>query len=365
MDVDSAGFIKLNYVDTFSIPRFFQKYQVYRSVDGGNFTLYDNIYGYFKNNYFDFQAPSSDSINYCYFFKAYNNCSEVGNNSDTICSLNQLTVKSLSLTQSIVNNAEIEITYDHQPDNSLSVFFIEKKINKIGEFYLPYKTINGFNSSSFIDENQNTNESAFCYRITKQNQCGKLSKKSNESCSILLKGTSLPLQNMLEWTQYAEWENGVSYYSILRKKKSETQFNLLINLASNQFQFTDSQMDQDAGTYNYLIKAINDSLGYESVSNIIELEQEALIYASNAFSPNNDGRNDTWMPYSNFVKTLDLKIYNRWGNIVFESINSNPSWDGTSNGIPAPQGIYFYLIKYTNFIDNTTAIKKGSLTLIR
>ncbi len=65
----------------------------------------------------------------------------------------------------------------------------------------------------------------------------------------------------------------------------------------------------------------------------------------NGFSPNEDGINDTFV-----IKGLEkfpdhhLRIFNRWGNLVFESTNYQNDWDGTWKGLPLPDGVYFYLL---------------------
>ncbi len=69
------------------------------------------------------------------------------------------------------------------------------------------------------------------------------------------------------------------------------------------------------------------------------------LFIYNGFSPNEDGINDTFV-----IKGLDnfpghyLRIYNRWGNLVFESDNYQNDWDGTWKGVPLPDGVYFYLL---------------------
>jgi len=82
----------------------------------------------------------------------------------------------------------------------------------------------------------------------------------------------------------------------------------------------------------------------------------------NAFSPNNDGFNDTWQ-----VAGLEddpkasITIYNRYGVIVFQTRGNAPVWDGKYRGAAAPSGVYFYVIQSKGSLKPL----KGSLTLIR
>ena len=62
-------------------------------------------------------------------------------------------------------------------------------------------------------------------------------------------------------------------------------------------------------------------------------------------SPNNDGLNDALViPCSDF-KTVALKIFNRWGDLVFESDNYNNNWAGTHDGNDLPPGPYYYVFE--------------------
>jgi gliding motility-associated-like protein len=97
------------------------------------------------------------------------------------------------------------------------------------------------------------------------------------------------------------------------------------------------------------------------------VEADYSTYVPNTFSPNNDGINDFFEWYGNkqAVKLIEVQIFNRWGEKVFESNDVNFRWDGTYLGSDAPVGIYIYLLKITwldGFTDNRY---KGSLMLVR
>ncbi len=83
-----------------------------------------------------------------------------------------------------------------------------------------------------------------------------------------------------------------------------------------------------------------------------------------AFSPNGDGINDILYVRGAGIKTLDLKIWNRFGQLVFETTDQKKGWDGTYNGQPQPIEAYAYVLKAT-IIDGTTRTFKGNITLLR
>jgi gliding motility-associated-like protein len=90
------------------------------------------------------------------------------------------------------------------------------------------------------------------------------------------------------------------------------------------------------------------------------------FYMPNAFTPNGDGVNDLIEVYGNqneFIY-LSIKIYDRWGEKVFESTDAGFKWDGTYRGTPLPPGVYVYLLNIT-FRNGQSVTNKGSITLIR
>lgn len=90
-----------------------------------------------------------------------------------------------------------------------------------------------------------------------------------------------------------------------------------------------------------------------------------LLYIPNAFSPNGDGNNDTYQLFAKNVDFQHLKIFNRWGEKVFETTDIKKAWDGIYKGEQAPTGIYTYTISYTPKDTNRPKQKSGSITLMR
>jgi gliding motility-associated-like protein len=80
----------------------------------------------------------------------------------------------------------------------------------------------------------------------------------------------------------------------------------------------------------------------ESVSNVVDIYLPMRIYLPSAFTPNGDGLNDTFGAVGEGIEVYQLKIYNRWGQIIFSSKNVDYKWDGLHNGRQVPQGEYSY-----------------------
>lgn len=91
---------------------------------------------------------------------------------------------------------------------------------------------------------------------------------------------------------------------------------------------------------------------------------DKTIFIPNAFSPNLDGKNDIFEVIVKNVDEFDLKIFNRWGELVYHSTDPRQGWDGTYRGKPLPPAVFTY-IAYCRFPDGYATRQKGSVTLIR
>lgn len=89
------------------------------------------------------------------------------------------------------------------------------------------------------------------------------------------------------------------------------------------------------------------------------------FYVPNAFTPNNDGRNDVFKPmiFGNVVH-YSFVIYNRFGQKVFESTDLTRGWDGNFHGTNSPGDIFVWSCVY-QFAGENVENKKGSVTLVR
>lgn len=90
------------------------------------------------------------------------------------------------------------------------------------------------------------------------------------------------------------------------------------------------------------------------------------IYIPNSFTPNDDDRNDIFNPvfqceYSYFA----LTIYDRWGNIVYNSNNINGKWDGRFKGNPCPDDVYIYHLEAIQKSNDKKVVRKGHISLFR
>jgi gliding motility-associated-like protein len=121
-----------------------------------------------------------------------------------------------------------------------------------------------------------------------------------------------------------------------------------------------------AGEFEVILTAY-DIFGCASTeSNRIQVSSPAqLVAVPNAFTPNGDGLNDTFIPKIKAVSTFSMDIFNTWGERIYSTIGPESSgWDGTYQGQALPVGNYLYRINYSSR-DGKVFEKTGGITLIR
>jgi gliding motility-associated-like protein len=114
----------------------------------------------------------------------------------------------------------------------------------------------------------------------------------------------------------------------------------------------------------YFVTAVTESGCIAKDSIDVIRKDESVLGLPNAFTPGS-APNDILKLNKSGIATLKLfKVFNRWGNVMFETTNINDGWDGTYNGKPQPMGAYVYMIDaVTNSGKRFT--KQGNVTLIR
>ncbi len=111
----------------------------------------------------------------------------------------------------------------------------------------------------------------------------------------------------------------------------------------NQLSFEHGSVTGFAGCY--AVSAL-DSLDNESdLSNVVCIENCPFYSLPNVFTPNGDGHNDVFRPFPyRFIERVDFKVYNRWGQLVFETTNPDLDWNGSNlDGKELSQGVYHYV----------------------
>lgn len=126
--------------------------------------------------------------------------------------------------------------------------------------------------------------------------------------------------------------------------------------------------DDTAGMYNVCLYAYNAANCPDSICFDVIIDEDFVIYVPNGFTPNGDGMNDEFRVYGNDIdpEHYQFMIFNRWGELIFESTTLGEGWDGTMRGgLKAPNDVYVWRLKtealsIEKYYDNV-----GSVTLVR
>ncbi len=118
-------------------------------------------------------------------------------------------------------------------------------------------------------------------------------------------------------------------------------------------------------TITYMVQATdsNNCIAEDMVT-INVLDSECKVAMPTAFSPNGDGVNEKIGPFINGdVQIEEFRIYNRWGQLVFEAINSNAWWDGVYKDEVQNLSVYVYYLRYT--CKGVSKVQSGNITLVQ
>lgn len=114
----------------------------------------------------------------------------------------------------------------------------------------------------------------------------------------------------------------------------------------------------------YIVTASNMYGCADTAGVLISVEFVEAIGVPSAFSPNDDGVNDVLYVQGSGFNEITFRVYNRYGQMVFESLSQNYGWDGTFQGKPENPGVFVYYVLYTNSAGEEL-ILEGDVTLIR
>ena len=234
-----------------------------------------------------------------------------------------------------------------------------------------YESIGFTLGQPFIDRGL-VNDSTYCFKIkgigaykTRQPTKQPLFNFSQEACGIPqdtvppciveLKVTNFcnsseqgdvpeELSNFLSWEYISECEfPDADEFNIFYAVDRNEDLEIITTVPGNQFVFRHIVEASLAGCY--AVTSI-DSTGNESdFSNLVCVENCPIYELPNTFTPNEDRQNDLFRPIEpfKFVEKIDLKIYNRWGNLVFETETPSIDWTGQDmSGKELEQATYFY-----------------------
>ncbi len=120
---------------------------------------------------------------------------------------------------------------------------------------------------------------------------------------------------------------------------------------------------KEIGTYTVTLFVSNIYGCRDSITALVSIEDDLTFYIPNAFSPNGDGRNDTFSGFGTRLKSYHMDILDRWGLVIYSTDNINEPWDGKIKN-SAQADVYLYKILVTDFQDKSHQYT-GHVSVIR
>jgi gliding motility-associated-like protein len=121
---------------------------------------------------------------------------------------------------------------------------------------------------------------------------------------------------------------------------------------------------QDTGTFTIMLAVANQYGCWDTIISDVHVRPDYTVFIPNAFSPNNNGLNEYFWVQGFGLQDFELRIFDRWGEQIFFSIDQDQGWNGTYNGKPAEAGTYVYQLKFRDPLLNEH-IMHGIISIIR
>lgn len=348
-----------------------QRYNVYRSDEGGTYNLVNSI----TNGDTSYTEVLNYGIQYCYVVEAVSS-----NGLDTAISnitcryARQPNSPKYAYIQSVTVEKEV-INIKIHPDQSGTTTEIELFRSEDGvNFKSIYRESTLSSTVIYQDEDVSPNEDYYWYQYTVRDSCDNVILTSNSSRNIYLTVTENQhsMTNLIQWNSYKNWNGNLEYYELYRSVNGVYDSNPIAVLNPSQLYYEDdisSLMGTDAdGEFCYYVKALESNNAYglqeSSISNESCAIQNSLVFIPNGMVVG--GYNSSWQPVVNLIDlgSYSCKIYNRVGQVIFEASSPDVAWDGTHKSGSVELGVYIYQV---NFLDGAGKEHDywGTITLIR
>lgn len=350
--------------------------EVWANINGGGAFLQATISGSDTSYVFE---NASNSDNYCFYIKSIENGTDVEVLSNKICVVPDIIEPMRDL---ILRNVKV------LPDNSVELIWDWNSIAEIQSFEIlqslesdPVSTFTILNSTpapiplgngkTYIDVISEPSESKVFYKIQTTDDCDTV-VESNYGSTIHLVGNPQPgFTNFLTWTSFDIENAELVDYAIYRIVNDVSTFVELVPAGTTFFSDeVDPSESSESNVCYFVVAKANLTLpngsieSIESSSNTTCVEQLVSIVAPNAFAP--QGVNQIFRPLIIFGETVNyhFSVYNRWGELLFETKNIDEGWNGKYKGVIQPLGAYIFQVRITQ-VNGRVVEDSGVFTLLR
>ena len=199
------------------------------------------------------------------------------------------------------------------------------------------------------------------YQLAYLNACTDDTLWTNKAANILLTGNLVSDGNYVE----LRWTDNKSFPDIIYSIRDLEDVRILkkvVDSVSESLVYLHRDLNDNQPRFSYQIEAFSPRYGLRFRSNILTLYRDLELQIPDAFTPNGDGVNDIFRILNSNIASLQMEIFNIWGNKIFTADQSG--WNGKLNGQTAEAGVYYYIVEVES-LQGQIIHKKGSFLLVR
>lgn len=361
--------INVSWTSYSSVPVVVSGYTLMMSLNGAGFTEAAST-GPDKNDFtLDNFQTSSD---YCFYVRA-NLAGGTFSTSNKACVLTNMQRPPDWINAdyaTISTGKAIDLSFTIDPLSEISDFVLEREAGNESAFQILANLKSSGNSVQYTDSQANINEINY-YRLSALNNCHLPVTTSNISSNIVLALKRNGDKFELKWNKYRTWLGNISEYRLYidAGKGFQEKAAISSNDTTYNLDYKDIMYEVSGKDICMYIAASEISNPYavsgRSNSSVACTEPVEIISVPNIFTPNNDLVNDLFKPVLSFTPvSYHLIISDQHGSVLFETRDSNASWDGTKNGDPQPDGIFLWFLKVTTPSGKSLS-RTGTVTILK
>lgn len=321
------------------------QYEVYQEINGDPPLLLATLSADQQNYTVENVNPNS---NYSYFVNLipqHAQSSRSSSNRNDVFTEMSLNPSFINGVYASVNGASVDLKFDIDPNSELSTYKLLRSTDPSGNFDTLETITTNESFYTTVDSDVNPDNTTYYYQLVAVNNCGIETTQSDVINTILLEIDKLNYDISLNWNHFKS--GTLVNYKIFRVINEQDP----VLIGDRSFNYYDDNIEsfQNYTQFCYYIQALKAGTSEDdySQSNTVCIYLNPKVYIAEAFTPNGDGLNDEFKPIFSFIPThYEFKVFNRWGNILFETGDYSKPWKGKEmNGNSAPAGAYIYYVK--------------------
>ena len=350
-------------------------YSIFVSINGGNFKLAGNVVQNITSFTYNFPVFGD---NYCFYIRAYKDLNpSISSSSNKIC-INTGSIianKNSYIAKASINNNKIDLVLITEAGKSLQKINIFKKEgNSVFSLWQSISTIGG--TINLTDPNVSVHSKTYSYYFTTEGPCNLIFDTSQISTTILLSVIMVsPGDQALNWTLYDRFIKNTNKQEVLLSNSDNYNYSSTWNVINNLGNQTATILDNTNFSITqdkicYCIRAIenNSSTTFTrsdtSYSNIECLNADPIVFFPNAIQIN--GYNTSFYPKGVFIDydKSSYQIYNRWGQLIFDTNDIRNQWYGTFNDKLVDSDVYAYKARIVG-LNGNVLFYDGTITVLK